>query len=229
MPVVRRTMKETLDTQGFAITPRLLDDAACAVLETQLGGLSFEQVGTRCLLSLDWCARLARDLTAHASLAGVLDADHVAVQCTLFQKSADRNWLVSYHRDLSIPVAERVDDPALQGWSQKEGALYVLAPQPVLRQLCALRLHVDACSALDGPLRVIPGSHLLETVDGVLSERLRAQEHACLVGKGAALLMHPMLLHASSKSTGQSRRRVLHFLFGPRDLPAGLRWHQSLS
>ena len=30
--------------------------------------------------------------------------------------------------------------------------------------------------------------------------------------------------HASSKAGGASRRRVLHFVFGPRELPAGLAW-----
>ena len=41
---------------------------------------------------------------------------------------------------------------------------------------------------------------------------------------GFAVLMRPLLLHASSKATGASRRRVLHFLFGPRQLLLGLAW-----
>jgi len=43
------------------------------------------------------------------------------------------------------------------------------------------------------------------------------------------LLMRPLLLHASSKSSGSSRRRVLHFLFGPPVLPCGLRWAHLLA
>ena len=38
------------------------------------------------------------------------------------------------------------------------------------------------------------------------------------------MLMRLLLLHASSKATGASRRRVLHFLFGPPRLPLGLAW-----
>ena len=38
------------------------------------------------------------------------------------------------------------------------------------------------------------------------------------------MLMRPLLLHASSKTAGTSRRRVLHFLFGPRELAFGLVW-----
>jgi hypothetical protein len=40
--------------------------------------------------------------------------------------------------------------------------------------------------------------------------------------------MRPLLLHASSKASGSSLRRVLHFLFGPRDLPHGLRWQHAI-
>ena len=46
----------------------------------------------------------------------------------------------------------------------------------------------------------------------------------CPAPRGGAMVMRPLLLHASSKSTGTSRRRVLHFLFGPAELPFGLRW-----
>jgi hypothetical protein len=39
-----------------------------------------------------------------------------------------------------------------------------------------------------------------------------------------------LLLHASSKAgaASASRRRVLHFLFGPRELPRGLRWRHKV-
>lgn len=49
-------------------------------------------------------------------------------------------------------------------------------------------------------------------------------ETICTVAKGGALLMKPLLLHSSSKSSGLGQRRVLHFVFGPRTLPCGLRW-----
>lgn len=50
----------------------------------------------------------------------------------------------------------------------------------------------------------------------------------CLAQCGDVLLLRPLLLHASSKSSGSSRRRVLHFLFGPRELPQGMRWHTAV-
>jgi hypothetical protein len=44
------------------------------------------------------------------------------------------------------------------------------------------------------------------------------------VPRGGAMLMRPLLLHASSKAAADIPRRVLHFVFGPAQLPEGLRW-----
>jgi hypothetical protein len=39
------------------------------------------------------------------------------------------------------------------------------------------------------------------------------------VPRGGAMVMRPPLLHASSKSRKDLPRRVLHFVFGPAELP----------
>jgi ectoine hydroxylase-related dioxygenase (phytanoyl-CoA dioxygenase family) len=186
--------------------------------------------GTRCLLPLAWCAALACRLRLHPALSGLIPAGHVAVQCTYFEKSASRNWLVPIHQDLSIPVACRVDAPGLRGWSEKEGALFVQAPAELLAQLVAVRVHLDACGADDGPLRVLPGSHRLGLVapEAAVLARNAAAEVTCEAAPGDALVMRPLLLHASSKASGQSRRRVLHFVFGPPLLTHGLAWRQAV-
>jgi hypothetical protein len=44
------------------------------------------------------------------------------------------------------------------------------------------------------------------------------------VPKGGAMIMRPLLLHASSKSSVGLPRRVLHFVYGPAALPEGLCW-----
>jgi hypothetical protein len=68
---------------------------------------------------------------------------------------------------------------------------------------------------------VIPGSHADERIDADASGRARETLEA---GKGDALLMRPLVLHASRKATGMSLRRVLHFVFGQERLPHGLEW-----
>jgi hypothetical protein len=217
-------------SQGFALVPQVLTDAECESVAAKLAGASPGSAGTRSLLSQDWCQALAATLRKHPLLAPLLPAGFAAVQCTYFEKSASRNWLVPVHQDLSIPVAARVEHPGLSGWSEKEGALHVQPPVELLRQLVALRLHIDTCGDEDGPLRVVPGSHLKGRMEeqAAATARHSQAEVVCTLGRGGVMAMRPLLLHASSKSTGSSRRRVLHFLFGPRLLPFGLQWQQAV-
>lgn len=218
----------TLDADGFAIVPNVLSTDECASL-TPVHFRAASSGSSRCLLSAGWCSSLAKRLPEHPALRGLVPRGHVAVQCTYFEKSASRNWLVPVHQDLSIPVAARVDSPSLRGWSEKEDTVFVQAPVEVLEQMVAVRLHIDACTAADGPLRVVPGSHMqgIFTPQSALLARASLGEVVCEAGEGSTMVMRPLLLHASSKSSGTGRRRVLHFLYGPPSLPHGLRWRKE--
>lgn len=219
-------MSGTFLTEGFTLVRNVLPDEICERLTDHL---RTDSAGTRELLSQPWCATLAAELHRHPALAAQIPATHVAVQCTGFDKSAAQNWLVPIHQDLSIPVAARVSDSSLQGWSEKEGQLYVQPPRNVLEDLIAVRLHLDDCGMNEGPLRVVPRSHQQGRMGEAAMQEARSVhgEAVCLARQGDALLMRPLLLHASSKSTGERPRRVLHFVYGPRVLPLGLRWART--
>ena len=217
-------MMASFDAEGFVVLPQLLSPTE---LERVAAAMAERvDVGARDLLEADWCADLARRVQADPRVRDALPRTHVTVQCTAFEKSTQRNWLVPVHQDLSIPVAARVDHAALTGWSNKDGTWFVQPPVEVLEQLVALRLHVDDCGLDDGPLNVVAGSHRHGRLDDVRAIALRDAHgtSACPVPRGGAMLMRPLLLHASSKATCTSRRRVLHFLFGPPRLPHGLAW-----
>ena len=218
------------DNDGYAVLPGILTNDMCEEISSMLTLLGDKGIGARGLLNMPWCARLAQLLRHHPTIAASLPCDAVAVQCTYFEKSKDQNWLVPIHQDLSIPVKRKVDEPALTGWSEKEGSIFVHAPQLILRDLVAVRLHVDECGENDGPLRIVPGSHRVGRLTNVDAMKVRDKlgEVVCTVEKGGALLIKPLVLHASSKSSGKSRRRVLHFVFGPRILPFGLRWRDAI-
>lgn len=212
---------------GFAILSDIIDSVTCDGLIDAISPFVNNSIGNRILLSTEPCRKLAVRLRAHPSLNAIL-ARLIAVQCTYFEKSAERNWLVPIHQDLSIPVAERVEHKALTGWSEKEELLYVQPPVSLLEQLVGVRVHLDDCSADDGPLSVVPGSHRHGRLSLADADKLRSINDTmiCIAPRGSVLLMKPLLLHASSKSTGTSRRRVLHFLFGPAELPFGLKWRR---
>jgi len=214
-----------LANDGVSLVRGLLSDSECDELARRLRGAGARGAGSRRLLNEAWCVDLASKLMAHPDVRKALPARSRAVQCTFFEKSAARNWLVPIHQDLSIPVSRRVEHPALSGWSEKEGALFVQPPDSVLEQLLAVRVHVDHCSPEDGPLRIVPGSHEFGRVEPARAAVIgRAAGIEVPAKRGDALLMRPLVLHASSKSSGSSLRRVLHFVFGPETLPYGLAW-----
>lgn len=212
--------------KGFTAVPDVLTAAECDWALSSIAELAPNAAGSRRLLHEDWCQALVARLRGHPGIAGLLPDDHVAAQCTYFEKSQERNWLVPIHQDLGIPVAQRVDHPALKGWSEKEGSVLVQPPVQVLAQLVAVRLHLDPCREADGPLQFVAGSHLQGrlTTDEVAALRQAQPLESCVLERGDALVMRPLVLHASSKASGTGRRRVLHFVFGPPTLPYGLRW-----
>lgn len=219
---------EAFDATGFVTVPAVLAARTCEAISRRVRPSSISG-GTRTLLGKAWCAALVDRLRRHPGIAPVLPSDHVAVQCTYFEKSAARNWSVPAHQDLSVPVAGRVESPGLGGWSRKEGSLFVQAPDDLLRQLIAVRLHLEPCGDADGPLKLVPGSHRLGRLADhqVAAGRATAPDFTCIAAQGDALVMRPLLIHASPKASGGSRRRVLHVVFGPRDPGHGLRWQHA--
>lgn len=150
----------------------------------------------------------------------------VPYRATLFHKSGARNWLVVWHQDTTLPLASRCDSPEWGPWSVKDGVAYAHAPTWALRNIVALRVHLDDSTDENGPLRVIPGSHR----EGVLSDDQvfrKAREGSavdCVVRRGGVLRMRPLLIHASSKSIRPEPRRVLHLEYATSlDVGAGLR------
>jgi ectoine hydroxylase-related dioxygenase (phytanoyl-CoA dioxygenase family) len=96
----------------------------------------------------------------------------------------------------------------------------------VLENMLSVRLHLDACGEENGALRVVPGSHQLGRIpeDEIPSARHNLPERVCAVGVGGALLMRPLLLHASSPSRAPEHRRVIHLDFAAVQLPLGMNW-----
>lgn len=93
--------------------------------------------------------------------------------------------------------------------------------------MVTVRVHLDECGLDNGPVRVIPGSHQAGRLSAAEIARWR-EEHAafpCVSARGGALVMRPLLLHASSPSTRPAHRRVVHLEFAAAELPSGLEWY----
>lgn len=223
---IHTVSESELSRHGFAVIPDVLSCQEVDAIKLRLDGDSGNNAGSRKLLDLEWCRQLAQKLRRDSALHVFLPEGMQPVQCTLFSKTAENNWLVGLHQDLSIPVAERVKSERCTGWCEKEGVTFVQPPIEILENLVAIRLHIDDCNEQNGALRVVPGSHRLGRLcaDAALRERESRGECCVPVAQGGAMVMRPLLLHASSKSAAPQPRRVLHFLFGPALLTERLQW-----
>jgi ectoine hydroxylase-related dioxygenase (phytanoyl-CoA dioxygenase family) len=224
------TSAPTLQDDGYIVASAVVDSEQAESIKQATKHAVVAAAGTRNLLELGWCRDLVERIRSHSSIRPSLPQSPVAVQCTFFDKTEERNWLVALHQDLSIPVKERIEDTRLGVWSQKEGQHFVQAPVELLEQLLAVRVHIDDCGLENGPLRVVPGSHRYGRLGDAGARRLRdiQGEVTCAIASGSALLLRPLLLHASSKATSPRHRRVLHFLFGPQVVGYDLRWQHAV-
>jgi ectoine hydroxylase-related dioxygenase (phytanoyl-CoA dioxygenase family) len=213
--------RESIEENGYAVLPALFSSEHVDRLVQDIGRLSPERsrAGVRHALRLDPVATIAVDPLLADIACGILGERSFPFRATLFEKSAISNWLVVWHQDTALPLRERVEVPGWGPWSVKEKIDYAHAPAGTLSQVLALRIHLDDSSADNGPLRVLPGTHVL----GVLSDD---ETHAlasritpvdCTAAKGGVVAMRPLLVHSSSKSRCEMRRRVLHIEYASAD------------
>jgi hypothetical protein len=216
-----------LATNGFAMVPGVLDRAACAELIATLGPVT--GAGRRGLLAEPAVRALAQSPRLLELLRPHLDAEPRPVRAIYFDKSPEANWLVAWHQDLTLAVRERVEVEGFGPWSVKEGVPHVQPPVELLGRMLTLRLHLDAADESNGALRVLPGSHRLGRLSATQVQEWRAaqSEVVCTAAAGDGLLMRPLLLHASGRSTSPRHRRVLHLEYAGFALPPELAWHEA--
>jgi hypothetical protein len=222
----------SFDTEGFAIVESVLTSTTIASLIDLLSQPSDptkRRGGTRNLLDHPGIRFLAQSPAVRALVDPILGADAFPVRGILFDKTEASNWLVPWHQDVTIAVTERIDIPGFGPWSVKQGVTHVQPPVAILEQMLSIRLHLDPCPKENGALRVLPATHQ----SGKLSQREIDTALAtippidCEVALGGALVMRPLLLHASSASTIPGHRRVIHLDFAAAALPNGLCWAEA--
>jgi ectoine hydroxylase-related dioxygenase (phytanoyl-CoA dioxygenase family) len=170
-------------------------------------------------------AALAHDERLLALAQSELGSQATPFRATLFEKSGKSNWLVPWHQDTALPLTSSFDVAGWGPWSKKEGLLYAHAPTWALSRVMALRIHLDASTIENGPLRVVDGSHTTGVLtDKQVLEYARAHSRTdCLVPQGGVLAMRPLLIHSSSKARTPDPRRVLHIEYAESlDLAPGI-------
>jgi ectoine hydroxylase-related dioxygenase (phytanoyl-CoA dioxygenase family) len=216
-----------IEERGFAILDGMFSpiEMLKVIGDLEHSSLKRSKAGVRHALKEAAVATLAADLRLFNIAREILGPGAVPFRATLFDKSPQANWLVVWHQDTALPLRKRREVSGWGPWSVKDGIVYAHAPASSLRQVLALRVHLDDSDAHNGPLRVLPGTH----TNGVLSDdeiQMRAAQITpvdCLIRKGGVLVMRPLILHASSKSQSEAPRRVVHIEYAASStLDAGL-------
>jgi len=174
----------------------------------------------------DCIAKLANSERIIAQARSILGKEPQLVRAIFFDKTPEKNWLVSWHQDKTVSVNKRHHIDDWGPWSLKDNTHHVQPSELVLNNMVTFRIHLDDSNADNGCLKVIPNSH----TSGVLTQ-LEINNLVkstifveCEANAGDLLIMRPLILHASSKAISPSHRRVIHLEFSDYELPDGLSW-----
>jgi ectoine hydroxylase-related dioxygenase (phytanoyl-CoA dioxygenase family) len=223
------------ERDGFQIIKSLIEDSECDLLATELTPLFKCQQksaknkigGLRNLLRTNSrVLQVANSDNLLSLLEQLLGSPVFPVRAIFFDKNPEANWVVPWHQDLAIAVAERIETRGFTGWSIKDETPHVHPPQEILENMVTVRLHLDDCDASNGALKVLPETHCHGKLSAVEIQKWTAKSEpvVCELLKGDALLMRPLLLHASSPAENPKHRRVLHIEYAMHELPNGLEW-----
>jgi ectoine hydroxylase-related dioxygenase (phytanoyl-CoA dioxygenase family) len=154
---------------------------------------------------------------------------YFVVKSIYFDKPASSNWYVSYHQDLTISVDNKREINGFQFWTIKQNQFAVQPPLEILKNIVTIRIHLDHTDENNGALKVVPSSHLKgiyrpENIDWNLEK-----EAYCKVSKGGIMLMKPLLLHSSGRTTNNLQRRVIHIELSSLELPNELNWAERIN
>jgi ectoine hydroxylase-related dioxygenase (phytanoyl-CoA dioxygenase family) len=230
--------KHSLQQTGFTIIDNVFTaNEAAAIIET-INNINTSGPAFRKTSDLFAIRRFVKEVPAigplvfNSRLRTVIDQlfgpDYFLVKSIYFDKPEQSNWFVAYHQDLTISVDEKKQVAGFEQWTVKNDQFAVQPPVALLENIFTIRIHLDDTDENNGALKIVPGSHRKgiyrpETIDWNTEK-----EVACKVQRGGIMVMQPLLLHASNRTTNNNKRRVIHLEFSNRLLPGGLQWAEYL-
>ena len=155
--------------------------------------------------------------------------DFFVVKSIYFDKPESSNWYVSYHQDLTISVDKKLEIENFGPWTTKQDQFSVQPPTDILENNFTIRIHLDETDENNGALKVVPKSHLKKIYRPETINWETETETICKVKKGGIMIMKPLLLHSSSRTTNIKKRRVVHIEFSNQQLPTGLNWSEKIN
>lgn len=156
----------------------------------------------------------------------IMGNNFFVVKSIYFDKPEASNWYVSYHQDLTISVDKKIELIGFGPWTSKQNQFAVQPPIEFLENITTLRIHLDDTDENNGALRVVPKSHLKKIYRPETIDWNKETETTCSVPQGGVMIMKPLTLHSSRRTTNNKKRRVIHIEFSNSELPAELKWSE---
>jgi hypothetical protein len=226
--------RDHLQQFGYALLPGVFATAEMAALGSRLAvALQSDQpsvlrsrgatYGSRDLTRLlPEIGELPRHARLRELIEEVLGPGAGLVRALFFDKPRTSVWSLPPHKDRTIAVKRHgMPTTHFRRPTVKAGVPHVEAPESLLSQMLTLRIHLDPMTPANGPLSVVPGSHILSNDEEAPAVEIHAEI-------GDVLAMRPLLTHSSSlPHQGITMgRRVIHLELAPsEELPDGYEWN----
>lgn len=227
------TNKQQLDELGFTIVDDIFSDAEIESIATTIESADTSKTTFRKSDDLFAIRQFLKEMPElHSILFNdklkttikyLIGDNYFVVKSIYFNKPEKSNWFVSYHQDLTISVDKKADIPNYGPWTTKQNQFAVQPPLDILENIFTIRIHLDDTDEQNGALKVVSKSHL----KGIYRPETIDWTKVCAVQKGGVMLMRPLLLHSSSRSTNNKQRRVIHIEFSNKNLDGGLNWTEK--
>jgi ectoine hydroxylase-related dioxygenase (phytanoyl-CoA dioxygenase family) len=228
--------KKSLEVDGFSVVNDVFTDAEVEALVQLIENANDEHETFRkskevfairqFLKEIPHSARVIFNNKLKHIITTIAGADFFVVKSIYFDKPATSNWFVSYHQDLTISVDHKLDIPGFGPWTVKQHQFAVQPPVEFLERIITLRIHLDDTTAENGAIRLVAGSHLKKICRPETIDWTQEKEVICSVPRGAVMLMKPLTLHSSGRTTNNQRRRVIHIELSNQELPSELQWSE---
>ena len=227
--------KREILNDGFTIIksiydPAEIDSIVSAINNADQSNAAFRKTAglfaiRRFLIEIPQLKELIFNDRLKTIIDNLLGTDYFIVKSIYFDKPGNSNWLVAWHQDLTISVAQRADVTDYTNWTIKLDQFAVQPPLDMLQNNYTIRIHLDDTDENNGALKVIPGSHLKNICRTEKADLQR--KTTCKVKAGGIMIMRPLLLHASDRTTVNSKRRVIHIEFSKSVLPEQINWAEK--
>lgn len=216
---------------GYIILPQLINRDLIAKIKQEI---SFYRENNHAynIRNLHHKISVINELTKYSLILNALReytnySQFKLIKAILFNKNIDHNWAVAWHQDKTIAVDKKVSIYSYKNWTKKQGIPHVQPPLNILEKITTIRIALDNTNSRNGALKIIPNSHRIGILNQSSITKIVAQKKSvlCSLNMGDILIMHPLLLHSSSKSVESKERKIIHLEYSSCKLPKGLNWY----